>query len=308
MSVFLAILQVVIVTLVAPLVSGATRLIRAKMHSRKGSDVFQDYRDIAKLMTRQEVRSNTSSFVARVMPVLYFAVMVVLACGIPMITIASPVPLLGDIITVIYLLALSRFFFSLAAVDTSSAYAGRGGLRELIVGVLVEPTMLLALFAAALVAGSTNMGAMGLAVATGAVSAPVATFLAAVAFALACYVELGKVPFDMAEAEQELQEGPLAEYSGPSLALLKLSMSMKQVIVVSWFLAIFFPFGAAAALNFGTFLLGIVAWCLKVAVAFAICAVVENSVMRTRYKLLGTQTWAIFGVSVLSFAFLIVGV
>ena len=312
-NVLIGILQAVAVIVVAPFFSGLARVVRAKITSRKGPDVWQDYRDLAKLLHRQEVRSTKSSFVLRIMPALFFAVMVVLAMGIPMITQASPIPLLGDIITIIYLMALPRFFFSLAALDTSSAYGGVGGIRELIVGVLVEPTMLLSLFATALACGSTNVGVMGAAVASGTAAAPVAIVLAAVAFGLACYVELGKVPFDMAEAEQELQEGPLAEYSGPSLALLKLAMGMKQVLVVAWFVSIFLPFGAmgvpATVLGgIGGFILGVVVFCLKMLVLFLIINVVESSVVRVRYKLVGSQTWAIFGVSVLSFVFVIVGV
>lgn len=308
-NVLIGILQAIIVILIAPFFSGLARVIRAKITSRKGPDIWQDYRDLSKLLHRQEVVSKDASFVHRIMPPLFFAVMVILAMGIPMITLNSPIPLLGDIITILYLLALPRFFFALAALDTSSAYGGVGGIRELIVGVLVEPTMILSLFATALAVGSTNVGVMGATIATGGATAPVAVVLAAVAFALACYVELGKVPFDMAEAEQELQEGPLAEYSGASLALLKLSMSMKQVLVVSWFIGIFLPFGAApTALSTGAFFLGLVLYLVKLAVLFLIINVFESSVVRVRFKLLGSQTWAIFGVSVLSFVFVVVGV
>lgn len=308
-NVLIGILQAIIVILVAPFFSGMARVVRAKITSRKGPDIWQDYRDLSKLLHRQEVLSKETSFVHRIMPPLFFAVMVILAMGIPMITQNSPVPLLGDVITILYLMALPRFFFSLAALDTSSAYGGVGGIRELIVGVLVEPTMILSLFATALAVGSTNLGVMGATIASGSAAAPVAVVLAAVAFALACYVELGKVPFDMAEAEQELQEGPLAEYSGSSLALLKLSMGMKQVLVVSWFLGIFLPFGAApAAITIGTFFLGLVLYLVKLVVLFLIINVFESSVVRVRFKLLGSQTWAIFGISVLSFVFVVVGV
>lgn len=308
-NVLIGILQAVIVVLIAPFFSGLARVVRAKITSRKGPDIWQDYRDLSKLLCRQEVVSKDASFVHRIMPPLFFAVMLILAMGIPMITLNSPVPLLGDAITILYLMALPRFFFSLASLDTSSSYGGVGGIRELIVGVLVEPTLILSLFATALAVGSTNIGVMGATIAAGQATAPVAVVLAAVAFAAACYVELGKVPFDMAEAEQELQEGPLAEYSGASLALLKLSMSMKQVIVVSWFIGIFLPFGAASTVvTTGTFFLGLILYLVKLLVLFLIVNVIESSVVRVRFKLLGSQTWAIFGVSVLAFVFVVVGV
>ncbi|MCV5579994.1 NADH-quinone oxidoreductase subunit H, partial [Escherichia coli] len=83
-------------------------------------------------------------------------------------------------------------------------------------------------------------------VATQPLAAPVATLLAGAACAFAVFVEVGKLPFDCAEAEQELQEGPLTEYSGAGLALLKLSIGLKQLVVVQLFLVIFLPFGKAA--------------------------------------------------------------
>lgn len=303
-----AFVQCLLLVLLAPLVSGSARWLRAKMHTRRGPSILQDYYDIFKLLRRQDVRTEHTSFVHRLMPPLFFGSMLVLACGVPMITRLCPVPFLGDVITVIYLMALPRFFFALSGVDSSSAYAGVGGVRELLVGVLVEPSMMLALFVAALATGTTNIGQMGEAVATLQVSSPVGLIIAGIAFAWACYIELGKLPYDMAEAEQELQEGPLQEYSGPSLAMAKMALSMKQVVVVSLFVAVFLPFGAAADLAPASLALGLVFYLIKVGVLLFICSVVENLVARVRYKLMGRQTWTVVGVAVLAFVFCVLGV
>lgn len=306
-NIALAILQGIVVVAVAPFFSGLSRVIRAKMHNRRGPSILQDYRDLAKLMARPESRSKDSSFALRLMPPLFFAVAFMLAMGLPMFTLESPLPVFGDAITIMYSLALARFFFALCGVDSSNAFAGVGGIRELLMSVLIEPSMLLALFTAALVCGSTDIATMGRHVAALEVSSPVAMILAGVAFAVACYMELGKLPFDQAEAEQELQEGPLAELSGPSLALAKLAMAMKQVIVVAWFTSIFIPwgeppsFGVAAALGCAVFL-------VKCLIDFLVCGVLENSVSRSRFKTLGNQTWTVVGIAVLAFVFVVVGV
>lgn len=307
-EIIIAIVQSLLLVPLAPLVSGTARWMRAKMHTRRGPSVLQDYYDIFKLLKRQDLHTANSSFVSRLMPPLFFGTMLVLACGMPMITRLCPVPLLGDIITIIYLMALPRFFFALAAVDSSNAYSGVGGIRELLVGVLVEPSLMLALFVAALATGTTNVGQMGLMIGSLSASAPVAVVVAGVAFAIACYVELGKLPYDMAEAEQEIQEGPLAEYSGPSLALVKMSMSMKQILVVSWFVAVFLPFGSAVELTLPALAVGALVYLVKVAVIFFACSLVENLVARVRYKLMGKQTWTVVGVSVLAFVFCVLGV
>ncbi len=308
MSFVIALIQAIVVMAIAPLVSGIARVIRAKMHTRKGPSIFQDYYDIAKLFKRQDVHPKDSSFVHRITPALYLGVMLVLAMGIPMFTAWSPVPLLGDIFLIIYLMALARFFFSLASMDTADAYAGVGGLRELLVGVLVEPTMILALFVCAICIGSTNVGIMSQSVSLGAFSSPIAVALAGVAFAFACYVELGKLPYDMAEAEQEIQEGLLQEYSGPSLAMLHIAMPMKQIIVVSWFVGIFLPFGSSLDMSIAGIALGALFYLFKILVVFLVCALIENLVSRVRFKLLGRQTWAMFGISVFALVFCLMGI
>lgn len=315
-SVIIAVLQAILVVLIAPFISGFSRWLRAKMHSRKGPGIMQDYYDIAKLFKREDVHSEESSFVHRITPILFIATMLALTFGVPMITRVSPVPVLGDIILVLYLMALSRFFFSLCAIDSGDTYAGLGGVRELLVGVLIEPAMMLSLVVVALATGTTYLGGMGYAIGGLTASSPIGILVAGVAFAVSCYVELGKVPFDMAEAEQEIQEGPLSEYSGPSLALMKIGMSMKQIIVVSWFFAIFIPWGSAVpaiatgAINYDvlSLILGIVVWFVKVFVFFAVCGLIENALIRVRYKFLGSKTWAIVGLSACAFLLCILGI
>jgi hydrogenase-4 component C len=307
-EILIACVQVLLLVALAPLVSGVGRWLRAKMHTRKGPPILQDYYDIVKLFKRQDLHTKESSFVHRLMPPLFLGTMLVLALGMPMLTRLSPLPFLADVILIIYLLALPRFFFALSAIDSGSSYAGVGGIRELMIGVLVEPSMMLALFIAALSTGSTNVGVMGETIGSLSVAHPIAIAIVGVAFALACYVELGKLPYDLAEAEQEIQEGPLAEYSGPSLAMVKMAMSMKQILVVSWFVAIFLPFGSAVELTVVALVVGLVVYLLKLGIIFFICSVFENAVSRVRFKLLGRQTWAVFGIAVFGFVFWILGI
>ena len=121
-------------------------------------------------------------------------------------------------------------------------------------------------------------------------------------------MELGKLPYDTAEAEQELQEGPLAEYSGPSLAMIKLAMSLKQIIVIAMLLAIFFPYGSAVDMAPASLAIGLIVFLAKMSLVFTICAVIENTVVRVRFKLLSRHTWMVVGCSVLSLAFLVMGI
>jgi hydrogenase-4 component C len=303
----LALGQALFLLVVAPLVSGLSRVIRAKMHNRVGPGVWQDYRDLVKLMQRQEVLPPDSGLVFRIMPSVAMLTFLVIAMGTPLITRFAPLAACGDLITTIYLFALARFFLALAGLDSGSSFAGIGASRELTVGVLVEPTMLLSLFVAALLAGSTDLGAIGAAIAGGHVHAMMATVVAGMAFAFAVYVELGKLPYDMAEAEQELQEGPLTEYSGPALALLKWAMALKQTLVVGWFVGLFLPFGGAFDLSASGLLLGLLAFAVKLVAIFLAIGIVANSVARVRFRLMPRHGWVGVGMASLAFVFYLVG-
>jgi hypothetical protein len=116
---------------------------------------------------------------------------------------------LGDLITLIYLFAIARFFFAIAGLDTGSPFTGIGASREAMLGVLVEPILLLGLWVAAQVAGSTHISFITDTVYHWPVARSIPLVLALCACAFATFIEMGKLPFDLAEAEQELQEGPL---------------------------------------------------------------------------------------------------
>jgi hydrogenase-4 component C len=305
--IFLAVFQSVFLLLAAPLVSGMARVMRAKMHNRVGPGLLQDYRDLIKLMQRQEVWPPDSGWVFRAMPVILMVTLLVIAMGTPMLTRFAPIQACGDLITTIYLFALARFFLALSGIDSGSSFSGIGASRELTVGVLVEPTMLLSLFVAALLAGSTDLGAISTAIGSGHVHSMTAAVVAGLAFGFAIYIELGKLPYDVAEAEQELQEGPLTEYSGPSLALLKWSMALKQTIVVGWFVGLFLPFGSALDLSSAGVLVGLLAFVGKVFLIFVAVGIVSNSVARVRFRLMPRHSWVGVGVASLAFVFYLVG-
>ena len=308
MTIVVAVLQAILLVALAPLFSGITRKIRAKMHSRKGTGILQDYYDLAKLMRRSEVREGGSGLVSRLMPPIFLGCFILIAACLPIVMLECHISILGDMITILYLMALPRFMFALASIDSAGSYTAIGGIRELLVGVLIEPSLILVLFVMAIAVGSTDVGFMSAAVANLQATPLVAVVVAGVAFAMACYIEMGKLPFDMAEAEQEIQEGPLAAYSGPSLAMLKLGVSLKQLVVASLLVCIFLPFGSASSLAPLDIFIGFVVYVAKVLAVFLIASVIENSVMRVRYKILDRYTWFVMGIASLSLVFLVIGI
>lgn len=304
----LGVLQALLLLLIAPLFSGFVRVMRAKIHSRKGPPISQNYRDITKLMKRQEVVSEQAGWIFKITPYLLMATMLLAALIVPIMSTASPLGMAGDLILLIYLFALPRFFFSLAGLDSGNSFAGLGAKRELLVSVLIEPVLLLVIFVMALLAGTTNLGTISTKVATGNLPYSMAFWLGLAAFALATYIEMGKLPFDVAEAEQELQEGPLAEYSGRSLAVLKWGIYLKQLVLVALFLALFLPFGSMATFSLISIPLALVAFLLKAFIFYFIIATLENVMARVRFMKVSAVTWLALGAAVLSFVFFLANV
>ena len=131
--------------------------------------------------------------------------------------------------------------------------------------------------------------------------------IAIVAAFFAVFIEMGKIPFDLAEAEQELQEGPLTEYSGPGLALLKVGLSLKSMVVASIFVSVLLPFGIPTEMSLSAVVLGGVLFFVKLLVVFVLACVFENTLSRTRFMLTGRLTVVGFGISVLAFVFYFTG-
>lgn len=303
----LGLLQAVLLLLLAPLFSGISRMIRARIQSRRGPGVLQDYRDISKLLKRQNVLPENASWVSKAMPFVLISSVMVVAMSLPLFTRIAPLGAASDLITVVYLLALYRFFFSIAGLDSNSTFSGLGASREVTLGVLVEPILMLAFLVIALIAGSTNFAVMGSRLSEMYELYPIATIVAVVAAGFAVFIEMGKIPFDLAEAEQELQEGPLTEYSGPALALLKMGLSLKSIVVAAIFVSVLIPFGAADSLSTTTVLAGLAIFFVKLVIAFVLACVFENTLARTRFMLTGKLTVVGFGISVLAFVFYIAG-
>jgi len=312
-SILIGLLQALVILLAAPLYSGFSRVLRAKMHNRRGPSIFQNYRDLVKLMKRQEVIPQQAGWIFRFTPFITMAAMLLIAALIPIFTTQSPYGQVGDLILVVYLYALSRFFFALSGLETGSTFGGIGARRELLISTLIEPVMLLVLFVMALLATSTNLSVISTKILIGQIPYYTSVWLGMLAFAFAVFVEMGKIPFDLAEAEQELQEGPLTEFSGRALALMKWSIYMKQMVLVALFISVFLPFGnvirfPAGMPLFVSVVLSALVYFLKVMIFYFIAALLENAMARVRFLKASNITWTALGAAILSFVFYLANV
>lgn len=297
----LACLQALLLFFSAPLFAGLARMTRARLHNRRGPGFLQEYRDLFKLLRRQNVAPAVSGWVFRLMPFVLTGVMLSIATALPVITTASPLPALGDLITLIYLFAIARFFFAIAGLDTGSPFTAIGASREAMLGVLAEPILLLGLWVAAQIAGSTHISHIARTIQAWPTAHIQPLVLAFAACAFATFIEMGKLPFDLAEAEQELQEGPLSEYSGAGFAVLKWGLSLKQLLILQMFVGVFLPWGQMHTFSWRGLVLAVLLAVLKLAAGVLLIALFENSMARLQMLHTSRITWVGFGVAFLAF-------
>ncbi len=266
MSLLIALLQALVLFAVAPLLSGIVRVARARLHNRRGPGVLQEYRDILKLLGRQSVGPDASGWVFRLTPYVMVGVMLTIATALPVVTVDSPAAGAGGSHHPDLPVRHRPFLLAISGLDTGSPFTALGSSREAMLGVLVEPILLLGLWVAAQVAGSTHISAITDTLYHWPAARSIPLILALCACAFATFIEMGKLPFDLAEAEQELQEGPLSEYSGSGFGILKWGISLKQLVVLQMFVGVLFPWGQMASFSVGGLLLALVVAIVKLVV------------------------------------------
>lgn len=249
--VVLTAVQVVVLVAAAPLLVGVMRQVRARLEGRAGAGIGQPWRDLRKLLRRPAASPAGTGWAFRVAPLVLMGTSLVLAAVVPLLTTASPLDPAADLFAVVGLLALGTVTLALAALDTGTAFGGMGASREITVLALVEPTILVAVFALSARVGSTNLAA----IVTATLHDPLrvaspASLLAAAALAIVAVAETGRLPVDNPATHLELtmiHEAMVLEYAGPDLALVELASAMRLTILLGLLASLFAPWGIAGA-------------------------------------------------------------
>jgi len=244
-----AVVQVAIIAGGAPFLVGAMRQVRARLEGRVGAGVAQPWRDLRKLLRKERVSPLGTTEVFRFAPIVVAATTLVVAVVAPFVTTEPPLGAAGDLFAVIALLTLGAVALALAGIDTATAFGGMGASREVTIVALVEPTLLVAVFALSVRVGSTNLG--DIVTTTEAnpalVISPVSA-LALVAFAVAIMAETSRMPVDNPSTHLELtmvHEAMVLEYAGPDLALIEWASAMRLAVFTGLLANLFVPWGIA---------------------------------------------------------------
>jgi formate hydrogenlyase subunit 4 len=280
------IIQILLILALSPLLSGIIKKLKAIFQIRKGPSIFQPYFDLAKLLRKDSVVSKDVSWIFHVAPLISFVAVLAAGLMVPIYITVMPFGFAGDLIAVVYLFALARFFIALASLDAGSAFGGMGGSREMFVAAMVEPALMLSIFAVALNVGSTNLSYISQTVSTmGLEGLSPYQMLAFVALFVIAIAETGRIPVDNPATHLELtmiHEAMILEYSGRQLAIIELGAMMKQLLVFSLLANIFFPWGIATSWDVAAILVSILVFAIKILILGAFMVVIETSTAKWR--------------------------
>jgi len=240
--------QMLVVLLLAPLLTGIVRKVKARLLRRRGASVLQPYRDLLRLLRKEAVLADNASWLFRVAPYLIFAATWVAAALVPTFASGLVFSWTADLIAIIAFLGSARFFLALAGMDVGTSFGGIGSSREVMFASLAEPAMLMITFTLALIAGSTQLATIAGFMASSEVGLRVSLGLALVALAMVAIAENGRIPIDNPATHLELtmvHEAMVLEYSGRHLALIELAASLKLLLYISLIACLFIPWGLA---------------------------------------------------------------
>jgi len=292
--------QFLIIIILSPLVNGIIKKLKANMQGRVGPGIFQPYYDLIRLFKKDMVISSITSWIFKATPYIVFTSTIAAAMIVPVITTRVPFGMMGDVIALIYIFALGRFFMALAGLDAGTAFGGEGSSREMTVAILVEPMMMLSIFTAAISAGSTNI--IKIAETHSMLYTP-SHILALSAFIVAVIAETGRIPVDNPDTHLELtmiHEGMVLEYSGKYLALMEWAHYMKQMLLFTIAAGIFFPLGISNNTEISGLALSSGVYFLKILFMAFLMALVESTRAKMRFFQLPSLLGGAFVLALLS--------
>jgi formate hydrogenlyase subunit 4 len=269
-AIALTLAQAVVLIALSPAIVGLIRKVKARLQCRRGAGVFQPYADLRKLFGKQPVVSTTTSWIFTATPYIVFASTMTAGLLVPVFASQMPLNFAGNIIAFVYLLALGTFFLILAGLDAGSPFGGMGSSRESIVASLTEPAMIMAIFAIALTAGSTNLSTIvhKTALLEGIVTDPASHVMALAALFIVTLAETGRVPVDNPATHLELtmiHEAMVLEYSGRYLALVEWASGIKLLVFLTLIANVFVPWGIATSMTPAALSIGLAVYVAKVA-------------------------------------------
>ncbi len=278
-------LQCLAVLAGAPLLVGVMRQVRARLEGRAGAGIGQPWRDLAKLADKEPLQAKGVRL-AGLLPLVMMSTSLLLVALIPLLTTLTLPLVPDDLFVVVSVLLLGTVTMALVGLDSGSAFGGMGSSRHMTIAALVEPTVLVAVYALSIPVGTSTLSAIVQARldAPASVVSPV-SLLALVALILVVIAETGRLPVDNPATHLELtmvHEAMILESSGRDLLWLEYASWLRLAALLGLVVNLATPWGIAAQLDPGALLIAVFALTVKVAGAGVLIAIVEVFLAKLR--------------------------
>ena len=277
--------QTLAVTAAAPLVIGVMRQTRARLEGRAGAGILQPWRDLRKLL-RKTPLTAPGVILGPVLPVALMATSLLLVALLPLVTTGSLPRVPSDLFVVVSVLLLGSVAVALVGLDAGTAFGGMGSSRHMMIAALVEPTVLVSVYALSIPVGASTLSTILSARMSdpGSIVSPVSA-LALVALAIAVIAETGRLPVDNPSTHLELtmvHEAMVLEASGRDLGWIELSSWLRLTALLGLLANLAAPWGVAEELTATAVLVGVLALALKVGLVAAALAAAELFIAKVR--------------------------
>jgi formate hydrogenlyase subunit 4 len=285
-SVLVVVIQLVFAVAVTPVLIGVMRTTRARLEGRIGGGIWQPWRDLRKLLSKEPTRAPGSTLVLTVAPILLVASSLLLCALIPLASTLALASVPGDLFVVVSVLLVGTVALALLGLESGSAFGGMGSSRHMVIAALVEPTVLLSIYALSVPAGTSALAAIVQARRADPASLlnPV-SLLAIFALVVVVIAETGRLPVDNPSTHLELtmiHEAMILESGGRDLGWLELGSWLRLTALLGLVANLALPWGIGQDAAPLTLLMGIGAITVKVLVLGAVLAAAEVFIAKLR--------------------------
>jgi len=278
-AILLQVLELILALMLAPMLTGWVNQCRAWLQNRSAPSVWLPYRQLVKLFEKEVVLAHNASSLFRAAPYIIFACMVLASAIVPTLSTDLPFGPAADVIALVGIFALARIFIALAGMDVGTSFGTLGARREMLVGFLAEPALLMVFFTASLISHSTSLSTIVETFAHREFAIYPSLAFAGVAYTMVSLAENARVPIDNPTTHLELtmiHEAMVLEYSGRHLALIEWAATLKMYVYSCLGLALFFPWGIPQGAQLSNLLVALPSLVLKLAIGGLLLAVIET--------------------------------
>lgn len=281
----ITITQALLFVIAAPLFMGLVKWIKCQLQNRQSPSIWQPYLNLNKLFRKEVLLATTTSQLFRVIPYLVFSISVSICAIVPLFSINTSTTAIADVIVIVGLFALARFFLALAGMDAGTSFGGMGSSREMLIATIAEPALLMVFFAVAMTAMSTNLTIIINQLTFNHLWLQPSLVFAALGFILVAIAETGRIPVDNPATHLELtmvHEAMILEYSGRYLALIEWAAQIKFMLYAVLFINLFSPWGIARSCSWLNIGFSILILMLKLLTLAMILGIAESGLAKLR--------------------------